>query len=132
MITDPHEAGVIVGPNVQVAALPLQAVIRPDDRVVRPVRYRGIVYDVGTEFANGRSTRTSLDPAVVHRELEIIRDDLHCTVIRSCGRGPVRLRETADYALRHGLAVLFSPFLVDVVLEKTLRYLAECSATPMT
>ncbi len=91
------------------------------------MRYRGIVYDVGTEFPNGRSTRTDLDPAVVRREIEIIRDDLHCNAIRVCGHDLARLRETAEYALAQGLTVWFSPILIDATQDETLRYLAEGS-----
>ncbi len=93
------------------------------------MRYKGIVYDVGTKFSYGRSTRSNFDPAVVRREIEIIRDDLHCTAIRVFGRDPVRLREAAEYALAQGLTVWFSPLLVDAAPDETLRYLAECSRT---
>lgn len=91
------------------------------------MRYRGIVYDVGTEFSHGRSTRTDFDPAVVRREIEIIRDDLHCNAIRVCGHDLARLGETAEYALAQGLTVWFSPILIDATQDETLRYLAEGS-----
>ena len=91
------------------------------------MRHRGIVYDVGTEFPNGRSTRTDFDPAVVRREIGIIGDDLHCTAVRVCGHDPARLGEAAGYALEQGLAVWFSPLLIDATQDETLRYLAECS-----
>ncbi|HIH03018.1 MAG TPA: hypothetical protein HA263_03910 [Methanoregulaceae archaeon] len=45
-----------------------------------------------------------------------------------CAAGdPARLRETAGYALSQGLAVWFSPFLVDAAPDETLQYLAECA-----
>ena len=39
---------------------------------------KGITYDTG--FIRGGRSREHVDPAVVERELRIIRDDLHCTV----------------------------------------------------
>lgn len=91
------------------------------------MRYKGIVYDVGTIFAGNRSTREQFDPAVMRREIEIIKHDLHCTAIRLCGQDIGRLRETAAYALGQGLAVWFSPLLVEATQEETLAYLAECA-----
>lgn len=88
---------------------------------------KGIVYDVGTIFAGNRSTREKFDPAVMRRELEIIKNDLHCTAVRVCGQDSARLRETAQYALAQGLMVWFSPLLVEATEEETLAYLAECS-----
>lgn len=48
------------------------------------MRLRGVCYDVGRVFG-GPSTRPVFDPRVVHRELEIIRHDLHCNAVRICG-----------------------------------------------
>ncbi|MEN6343588.1 MAG: abortive infection protein [Methanospirillum sp.] len=91
------------------------------------MQYKGVVYDIGTEFSPGRSTRSSFDPTVVRREIEIIGSDLHCTAIRLCGGDLARLRETAEYALMQGLTVWFSPLLIDANPDETLRYLSECS-----
>ena len=41
---------------------------------------KGVSYDVGRVM--GLNWRPVFDPAVVHRELEIIRDDLHCNAVR--------------------------------------------------
>ncbi|HEY7354949.1 MAG TPA: abortive infection protein, partial [Ktedonobacterales bacterium] len=84
-------------------------------------------YDVGTIFAGNRSTREEFDPAVMRREIEIIRNDLHCNAVRVCGQDIGRLRATASYALTQGLTVWFSPLLVEATEEETLEYLAECS-----
>jgi hypothetical protein len=88
---------------------------------------KGIVYDVGTIFAGNRSTREEFDLAVMRREIDIIKHDLHCTAVRVCGQDIGRLRETATYALAQGLTVWFSPLLVEATEEETLAYLAECS-----
>jgi len=89
--------------------------------------YKGITYDVGTIFAGGRSTRDEFDPAVMCREIEIIKNDLHCNAVRVCGQDTARLKTTAEYALSQGLIVWFSPLLVEATEEETLTYLAECS-----
>ena len=91
------------------------------------MHYKGITYDVGTIFAENRSTREEFDPSVMRREITIIKNDLHCNAVRVCGQDVGRLRERADYALRLGLAVWFSPLLVEATEEETLAYLAECS-----
>ena len=43
------------------------------------MRAKGIAYDTGF-LRNGTSSRRRWSPEIVRRELEIIRDDLHCTV----------------------------------------------------
>lgn len=91
------------------------------------MRYKGIHYDVGTIFAGNRSTRDKFDPAVMRREIEIIKNDLHCDAVRICGKDVERLRAAAECALAQGLAVWFSPLLMEATQEETLAYLAECS-----
>jgi hypothetical protein len=48
------------------------------------MRAKGINYDTG--FLNrGVSSRPSFEPSMVRRELQIIRDDLHCNAVRVTG-----------------------------------------------
>lgn len=89
------------------------------------MHYKGIIYDVGTVFAGNRSTRDEFDPAVMRREIEIIKNDLHCNAVRVCGQDIGRLKATAEYALTQGLTVWFSPLFVEATEEETLTYLAE-------
>jgi hypothetical protein len=91
------------------------------------MRYKGINYDVGTVFAGNISTRDEFDPAVMRREIDIIKNDLHCNALRLCGQNIERLRVTAEYALSQGLTVWFSPLLAEATEDETLAYLAECS-----
>src|SRR5262249_52943001 len=78
-------------------------------RRARRMRVSGITYDTG--FINaGTSTRELFDPAVVKRELCIIRDDLHCTAVRITGGDPDRLKAAATFAAAAGLEVWLSPF----------------------
>lgn len=91
------------------------------------MRRRGMNYDVGT--ANGGVLlRPEFDARVVRRELEIIRDDLHCTAVRISGMDPDRLIPAAEEALRLGLEVWLSPQLSDHGPEETLDYVVRCAA----
>lgn len=89
---------------------------------------KGINYDVGT-FTRGNdvSSRDSFQPAIVQREMEIIKNDLHCNAIRISGQDIGRLTIAAEYALQQGLEVWFSPAFVDANQQETLVYLAECA-----
>jgi hypothetical protein len=50
------------------------------------INRKGINYDVGT-FTRGKksSSRDVFDPAIVQREMEIIKKDLHCNAVRISG-----------------------------------------------
>jgi len=48
------------------------------------LRLKGVNYDVG-RVLEGHPTRPTYDAAVVHRELEIIRSDLHCNAVKIQG-----------------------------------------------
>jgi hypothetical protein len=86
---------------------------------------RGVTYDVGTVYSGlgwRISTRPRLDPGVVHRELEIIKNDLNCNAVRICGRDPGRLVAAASDALDQGLEVWLAPVLLGRSQEETLAY----------
>ncbi|MGN6813316.1 MAG: hypothetical protein ACTHMP_20810 [Thermomicrobiales bacterium] len=91
------------------------------------MRGKGINYDTG--FTNkGTSSREPFDPAVVRREIQIIRDDLHCTLLRVTGGDPARLDIAATLAAEAGLEVWFSPFTCDLTAAEMLALLADCAA----
>ena len=50
---------------------------------------KGVRYDVGREMYG--NWRPDFYPRVVHRELEIIKNDLHCNAVRISGRDIGRL-----------------------------------------
>ena len=90
------------------------------------MRGKGINYDTG--FINkGVSSREPFDIAVVTRELQIIRDDLHCTAVRVTGGDVERLEIAADLAADLGLEVWFSPFTCDLTYQEMLDLLADCA-----
>ncbi|MFN8513550.1 MAG: hypothetical protein U0232_03625 [Thermomicrobiales bacterium] len=90
------------------------------------MRGKGINYDTG--FINkGNSSRELFDPAVVRREIVIIRDDLHCNTIRVTGGDPERLETAAAIAAEAGLEVWFAPFTCDLTFAEMLALLTDCA-----
>ncbi|HEX4214320.1 MAG TPA: hypothetical protein VIA06_13465 [Candidatus Dormibacteraeota bacterium] len=86
---------------------------------------RGIGYDTG--FSYDGVNRRPFDPAVVRRELEIIRDELHCTAVRLFGNELDRLGFAAEYAADLGLEVWFSPFTYQLDEGAMLELLADAA-----
>jgi hypothetical protein len=90
------------------------------------IQGKGITYDTGFLSA-GTSTREPFDPAVVRREMRIIRDDLHCTAVRVTGGYRDRLEIAATHAAEVGLEVWFSLFTNNLTGEELLKLLADCA-----
>ena len=90
------------------------------------MRLKGVSYDVGRVM--GGNWRPTFDPKVVHRELEIIKNDLHCNSVRICGLDIQRLMVAADQALKLGLEVWLSPEMWDKGQEETLAYIRKAAA----
>jgi hypothetical protein len=91
------------------------------------MKIRGVCYDVGRVYGGRFKTRPVFDPATTHRELEIIRNDLHCNAVRLQGLDIGRLMTVAGDALGQGLEVWFSPELFEKSVPTTLRYLVEAA-----
>jgi hypothetical protein len=82
---------------------------------------RGVCYDVG--HVMGINWRPVFDVRVVHRELEIIRDDLHCNAVRIGGTDLKRVTTAAEDALGLGLEVWFSAVIWDRSPDDSLAYI---------
>ncbi len=91
---------------------------------------KGVSYDVGRVM--GFNWRPGFDPKVVHRELEIIKNDLHCNAIRICGLDIERLMIATEDALKQGLEVWLSPEMWDKGQEETLNYIMRAAASAET
>ena len=87
---------------------------------------RGVCYDIGRVLI-GHHLRPMLDVHEMHRELEIIKNDLHCNAVRICGQDLDRLVTAGQDALDQGLEVWLSPELWDHSPQDTLDYLAEAA-----
>jgi hypothetical protein len=90
------------------------------------MRGKGISYDTGF-ISKGRNAREPFDPAVVKRELRIIRDDLHANAVRVIGGDPERLELVATYAAELGLEVWFSPYPLELTTDELLSLFADCA-----
>jgi len=89
------------------------------------VKRRGVIYDTGAVFSGPGwevPTRPKLDLVTAERELQIVRDDLHCNAVRLVGRDVDRLVQVAERALALGLEVWLSPALWGRSPEETLHY----------
>jgi len=90
------------------------------------MRARGITYDTG--FFNGiTSTHEPFNSEAVRRDLQAIRDDLHCTAVRVTGGDPERLELAARHAADLGLEVWFSPFTYELDQAALLTLLLDCA-----
>lgn len=89
------------------------------------LRARGIGYDTGFRV-NGVFNR-SFDQALVRRELQIIRDDLHCNAVRLIGNDLDRLECAANHAADLGLEIWFSPFPMELDPEEVLKLLTDAA-----
>lgn len=94
------------------------------------MRLKGVCYDVGAVMAF--NWRPHFDGANVRRELDIIKNDLHCNAVRITARNLQRLSVAARAAAELGLEVWYSPVLWDNPPEATLGYLERAEAEAET
>jgi hypothetical protein len=85
-----------------------------------------MTYDTGF-VRKGQNSRSSFDPGVVRRELQIIRDDLHCNAVQIIGGDPDRLERAAGWAAELGLEVWFSPYPLELSIGEILELFADCA-----
>ncbi|HEX7980294.1 MAG TPA: hypothetical protein VF461_16910 [Gemmatimonadaceae bacterium] len=90
------------------------------------MKTKGINFDTGF-LSKGTTTREPFDSEVVRREMQIIRDDLHCTAVRITGGDPDRLEIAARHAADAGLEVWFCPFTNGLTQDELLAVLADCA-----
>lgn len=89
---------------------------------------KGVCYDAGRVMM-GSNWRIKFEPGEVHRELQIIKEDLHCNAVRICGLDIDRLTAAGEDALAQGLEVWFSPEMWDRGQDETLQYIAKAAAS---
>jgi hypothetical protein len=89
------------------------------------MRAKGMGYDTG--FRTSGSDGRPVEPAVVRRELEIIRDDLHCNAVRLIGNDLDPMELVAGDAADLGLEVWFSPYPMELDGAQLLEHLADAA-----
>jgi len=95
------------------------------------MEHKGVNYDVGTVL--GLKWRPDYDPQVVKRELEIIKNDLHCNAVGISGKDIGRVVVTAEAALSQGLEAWLNPAdWNDIPPESTLAYITEAARAAET
>ncbi|MYV64630.1 hypothetical protein GT043_01340 [Streptomyces sp. SID2131] len=85
-----------------------------------------MTHDTGF-VVHGRTSREHVDPAVVRRELAVIRDDLHRNAVQITGGDPDRLERAAGAAAELGLEVWFSPYPLELDPEQILALFRDCA-----
>ncbi|GAA0854117.1 hypothetical protein ACFQVD_09585 [Streptosporangium amethystogenes subsp. fukuiense] len=88
------------------------------------MRAYGVTYDTGFLSA-GTTTHEPFDPDAVRREMQIIRDELHCDAVRITGGDPDRLETAARHAARAGLEVWYSPFTNGLTQEELMTFIVD-------
>jgi hypothetical protein len=90
------------------------------------MKTKGVNYDVGTVM--GVNWRPDYDPKVVQRELEIIKNDLHCNAVGISGKDIGRVLRTAEAAIGQGLEAWLNPSdWSDKPPASTLAYITEAA-----
>src|SRR5947209_1206523 len=90
------------------------------------MRIRGIVYDTG--FVNaGVTTKEKFDTGIIKREMQIIKNDLHCNAVRITGGDSCRLETVAALAASEGLEVWYCPFTCELETDELFSFLVDAA-----
>lgn len=91
--------------------------------------YRGVSYDVGSNFATGQGplSRASWRTEQMHREIDAISNGLNANSVTIYGTELDRLAETTQAAVDRGLHVWLQPRIVDRPQDETIEHLAEAA-----
>jgi len=89
------------------------------------MRLKGVCYDVGAHM--GMNWRPRFDPKEVHRELQIIKEDLHCNAVSISALDVGRIATAAADALDQGLEVWAAPLMWDKPQDETITYLVKAA-----
>lgn len=95
------------------------------------MKLKGVNYDVG-RVLEGQLMRPTFDEKVVHRELQIIKNDLHCNAVKIQGFDIDRLMIAAEDALRQGLEVWLAPEMFERSQEETFDYTVKAASVAET
>jgi hypothetical protein len=90
------------------------------------MRAFGVTYDTGFTTA-GTTNHEPFLPAIVQREMRVIREDLHCDAVRITGGVADRLEIAARAAAGAGLEVWYSPFTNGLSQEDLFAFLLDAA-----
>ncbi len=89
----------------------------------RGLALRGVTYDTGIDHL-GENSRQRWTHAQMRREIDAIRDRLHCNAVSLAGTHVSRLVQTAEAALERGMHVMLQPRNYDRPRAEILDHLA--------
>ncbi|MDC6119991.1 hypothetical protein PJX95_18225 [Serratia rubidaea] len=93
-----------------------------------PMKYRGIVYDVGLRFtANGPLSVKTFNPELVAYDINAIATQLHANAIRIEGEDIDRLVIATRLAHEAGLTVFFNPWKMNVPITELPAYFSRAA-----
>lgn len=90
------------------------------------MRIKGVTYDTGF-INNGVTTKEIFDTNIIKREMQIIKNDLHCNAVRITGGDADRLEITSELAAGEGLEVWYCPFTCDLTIEELKNFLIDAA-----
>jgi len=85
---------------------------------------KGINYDAGTDY-DGHLSREILSEGTIRKEIQVIKDVLHCNCVQIYGSNIGRLAMCAKEALVQGLFVWLQPRLINSTPRKMLDHLTQ-------
>jgi hypothetical protein len=91
------------------------------------MKWKGVNYDVG-RVLEGRLTRPTFDSKETHREIEIIKNDLHCNSIKVQGFEIDRVMIAAQDSLEQGLEVWLAPEMFEESQDRTHDYCVKAAS----
>jgi len=93
------------------------------------MKYKGVTYDIGIEYAPGILTRTGLTSDLLVYDISEIKNNLNCNSIRIYGNDDELLILASELALQNGLHVWLSPRYVNADTKQTIEKLSEIAAS---
>ena len=91
------------------------------------MKLKGVNYDIG-RILLGQNMRPTFDPKVIHRELEIIKNELNCNSVKIQGYDIANVMDAGKFALEIGLEVWLAPEMFDRSQEETLQYTIQAAS----
>jgi hypothetical protein len=89
------------------------------------MKFKGISYDIGTEYTPGTTTRTGLSPEIITSDMLAIKNMVNCNSVRIFGKDKELLILSSEIALQVGLNVWLSPRFINYDTAKTIESITE-------
>lgn len=111
----------------QFVLLTLMLFTMTDFMANEPMKYRGIVYDVGLKYTEGSFSVDSFNVDLVRYDLSVIANILRANTVRIEGENINRLVAATKIANSYGLKVFFNPWKMNADEQETISYMSEAA-----